>query len=326
MTKLWRIAAAAFTAAAVTAAVAVPSWLGSTGGAAMAGASCWQEGLRHLRASAPDGYAIYQQVGDPTFFKTWIRCDDAQFDLATAVHESTHFVTSEIDAFPLVGGGTIAIPHDVAGFYPPARIVGRFSPDDFTTIYLRLGKASSSTDFLVLLDELNAYTHDLNAAVDLKDLVRAGESVDHRDGLAALMAFVAVYAEVAQESEPAAWRALRDPAVATLVSALWRQAERVMASSCGIPDFGTRDEIYIGRYCSAKAGTALAPILGRAPICPTACLETTAAIGRADRSDVDGSEPSRRSVAGPSWIQKIIQFKAQVRPDARHDETVVETR
>jgi hypothetical protein len=323
MTKLWQIAAAALIGA-----VSVPVWLGLFAGSARAqsGATCWQDGLRHLRASAPDGYAIYKQVGDPDFFKTWIRCDDAQFDLATAVHESTHFVTSEIDAYPLVGGGTIPIPHDVAGFYPPSRIAKRFRPDDFTTIYLRLGKASSSTNFLVLLDELNAYTHDLNAAVDLKDLVRAGESVDHRDGLAAMMAFVAVYAEVARESEPETWSALRQPTVATAVSSLWRQAERVMASSCGIPDFGTRDKGYIGQTCTAAARTALQPILGRAPICPTACLQSTTADEAADRSDPETrAEAPRRSVAGPSWIETIIHFQAKTNPP---DEvtTIVETR
>ena len=37
-------------------------------------------------------------------------CDDAQFDLSTAVHESTHFISSEIDAFPLVGGGAVERP------------------------------------------------------------------------------------------------------------------------------------------------------------------------------------------------------------------------
>ena len=278
-------------------------------GAAMANPAgdCWPSGLQHLRAAAPDGYAIYLQVEDPAFFKGWIRCDDAQYDLATAVHESTHFVTSATDAFPLVGGGAIKLPHEVSAFYPPARIAKRFRPDDFTTIYLRLGKASSSTDFLFLLDELNAYTHDLNAAVDLKDLKSADQTVDHRDGLAALMAFVAVYAETAQASEPETWRGLRSPQVASVVAGLWSQAERVMQSSCGIPDFGTKDKTYIARYCTTTARSALEPILGRAPICPTACLQPTEIATTADDAD---DTPPARSTAGPSWIETIIRFKA----------------
>jgi hypothetical protein len=133
----------------------------SDGAGAWAGTECLRTSLDHLRASSPDGYAIYKQVADPDFFGGWIRCDDAQFDLSTAVHEATHVVTSEIDAFPLIGGGTIKLPHEVSKFYPPNKIARRFKADDFTTIYLRLGKASSSTDFLFLLDELNAYSHDL---------------------------------------------------------------------------------------------------------------------------------------------------------------------
>ncbi len=279
---------------------------------AVPGGDCWPAALRHLQASSPDGYAIYSQVGDPAVFKGWIRCDDAQFDLSTAVHESTHVLTSRIDAFPLVGGGTIALPHEVSRFYPPTKIANRFMPDDFTTIYLRLGKASSSTDFLFLLDELNAYSHDLNAAVDLKGLVRADASVDHRDGLAAMMAFVAVYAATARDSEPATWDGLREPNVAAVVSALWGQAERVMASSCGIPDFGTSDKRYIRLYCAADAGSGLEPILGRAPACPAACLDSIGGAPTAGGYSEEGvTTPPHRSDAGPSWIEKIIQFQTR---------------
>ena len=173
--------------------------------AAAQAADCRGSAIEKLRAAAPDGFAIYQRLKDKTFFLGWISCDEAGFGLSTAVHESVHYITAETDAFPLVNGGEIKRPHEVSEFFAPSLIAGQFSADDFVTTYLRPGGASSSTDFLYLLDELNAYTHDLNTAVALsrsQAVAQEGaDEVDHRDGLAALMAFVALYVERAEESE-----------------------------------------------------------------------------------------------------------------------------
>src|SRR5438105_8884590 len=173
---------------------------------------CRPGAIERLHALAPEGFAIYQKIKDKKFFLNWIDCDEALLGLPTAVHESVHYITAETDAFPLVHGGQLKRPHEVSAFFAPSLIAGKFKANDFVTIYLRPGSASSSTDFLYLLDELNAYTHDLNAAVNLKSRVAdEGENqVDHRDGLAALMAFVALYAERAADSEPATWRGLTE--------------------------------------------------------------------------------------------------------------------
>jgi hypothetical protein len=170
--------------------------------AAQAG-DCRPRAIEKLR-TASDGFSIYQRIKDKTFFLSWISCDEADFGLPTAVHESVHFITAESDAFPLVGGGDIKRP-DVSGFFAPSLIAGKFKKNEFVSTYLRPGGASSATDFLYLLDELNAYTHDLNTAVTLSSRAtdETDVQVDHRDGLAALMAFVALYAQRAEESEPA---------------------------------------------------------------------------------------------------------------------------
>jgi hypothetical protein len=234
---------------------------------------CRQSAIEKLRASAPDGFAVYKEINDKKFFLNWITCDDVQTGLATAVHESVHFITAESDAFPLVHGGEIKRPHEVSGFFAPSLIAGKFKGNDFVSTYLRPGSASSASDFLYLLDELNAYTHDLNAAIDLNALRRTDQDVDNRDGLAALMAFVALYAERAEESEPSTWSGLQKPQVAKTVSALWGRAEKVMASSCGIPNFGTEDKTLIRQFCQARPQASLQKILGRAPVCPTECLK-----------------------------------------------------
>jgi hypothetical protein len=239
---------------------------------------CRPRAIERLHAAAPEGFAIYQTIKDKKFFLNWISCDEAQLGLPTAVHESVHYITAETDAFPLVHGGQLKRPHQVSAFFAPSLIAGKFKANDFVTTYLRPGSASSSTDFLYLLDELNAYTHDLNTAVNLsrsRGPVEQGDEIDHRDGLAALMAFVALYAERAEQSEPATWSGLLEPRVATTVSELWGRAEKVMASSCGIPNFGTEDKSLIRQFCQGRPQAALQKILGRAPVCPTACLKST---------------------------------------------------
>jgi hypothetical protein len=245
------------------------------GPAAQAG-DCRPGAIERLRASAPEGFAIYQAVKDKAFFLGWISCDEKQLGLPTAVHESVHYVTAELDAFPLVHGGQVKRPHEVSAFFAPQLIATKFKANDFVTTYLRPGSASSSTDFLYLLDELNAYTHDLNTAVNLsRSRFEHGDDVDHRDGLAALMAFVALYAERAEQSEPATWKGLLEPRVAKTVSELWGRAEQVMASSCGIANFGTEDKSLIRQFCQPGPQASLQKILGRAPVCPTVCLNST---------------------------------------------------
>lgn len=281
---------------------------------AAAAPDCRSAALERLQTSAPEGFAIYQKIKDKKFFVHWISCSEAQRGLSTAVHESVHYIAGDADAFPLINGGQLKRPHEVSAFFPPSQIAGKFKGNDFADTYLRPGRASSSTDFLYLLDELNAYTHDLNTAVKLnRGPAEQGDEVDHRDGLASLMAFVALYLERAQESEPATWTGLQQPRVAKAVSELWGSAEKVMASSCGIPNFGSEDKSRIRQFCQSGPQAALQKILGRAPVCPTACLK---AVPVAARGNVDtmptGSVRSTPAATPlrPFWSRTITRRPA----------------
>jgi len=289
--------------------------------AAAAAGDCKPAAIERLHASAPEGFAIYQKIKDKKFFLTWISCEEAQLGLPTAVHESVHYITAETDAFPLIHGGQVKRPHEVSAFFAPSLIAGKFKASEFVTTYLRPGRASSSSDFLYLLDELNAYTHDLNTAVALSRSQAAvqdgADEVDHRDGLAALMAFVALYVERAEESEPVTWSGLQQPRVAKAVSELWGRAEKVMASSCGIPNFGTQDKPLIRQFCQTRPQASLQKILGRAPVCPTACLKSTPVAAR-ERNPVAHTMPTgsiRPSAAAnairPFWSRGISRSPSQ---------------
>jgi hypothetical protein len=240
---------------------------------------CRPGAVEKLRTLAPEGFAVYADIKDKKFFLNWINCDDLQLGLSTAVHESVHHLTEDHDAFPLLDGHQLPRPHQVSKFFAPSAIAGKFGRNDmFAPTYLHPGSASSASDFLYLLDEMNAYTHDLSAAISLNKLRPANQFVAHRDGLAALMAFVAIYVETAEESHPATWTGLQK--VAPVISELWMQAEIVMEASCRIPDFGQQDQISIRQFCAAKPQASLRKIIGRPPVCPTQCLTSAKSAAR----------------------------------------------
>ncbi|MBN9084665.1 MAG: hypothetical protein BGP04_25625 [Rhizobiales bacterium 62-17] len=234
---------------------------------------CHPKAIRDLQRLSPRGFAIYEAMQDKKLFLGWLSCDDIQLGLSTAVHESVHNLTEERDAFPLVKGGDIKRPHEVSAFFAPSEIASAFTTRDiFVHDYLRPTGVSSAKDFLYLLDELNAFSHDLDSAVALNSLHRNDRQVDHRDGLAAMMAFVMTYVETARKSQPRTWEGLQKPQPRQVIQTLWSQAETVMASSCGLSDFGSRDRYYLGLICKPGDGEALSRLLDRAPLCPKACL------------------------------------------------------
>jgi len=79
----------------------------------------------------------------------------------------------------------VARQHLVSRFYPPREIASKFKSDDsYVQTYLHRGRRSSADDLMYLLDELNAYSHDLASATKLVDLHKRDGQVDHRAELA----------------------------------------------------------------------------------------------------------------------------------------------
>ena len=147
---------------------------------------CQPQAIRDLQRLSPQGHAVYQAIADKRHFLRFLTCEDVVLGLSTAVHETVHLLTSEKNAYPLIDGGVAQRPSESLRFFPPRDIARRFdSRDVYVQTYLKRGAASSSDDFRFLLDELNAYSHDLASAVKLVSL-RSPEhgEVGHRDGLA----------------------------------------------------------------------------------------------------------------------------------------------
>lgn len=234
---------------------------------------CHTQALSQLERLSPEGYAIYKAMSDKKQFLVWLTCDDVQLGLATSVHESVHVLTEEQDSFPLINGGKIRRPHQVAKFFAPKQAAKSFDTrDSYVQTYMRSGSATSAENFLYLLDELNAYSHDLNSAVKLVSLQRRDRQVDHRDGLTALMAFVVGYADMAKKSQPATWQGLQSGETKQIIQALWAQAEATLNASCDIPAFGRKDKDYMAFIGNAKNNAAMTELIGRAPNIADECL------------------------------------------------------
>jgi hypothetical protein len=222
---------------------------------------CQPQAIRDLERRAPRGYAVYLAMRDKTQFLVFLTCRDVQLGLSTAVHESVHILTEDRDAYPLIAGGFLPRQHGVSQFCPPREIAGKFKADSYVQTYLRRGAASSADDLIYLLDELNAHSHDLATASQLIGLKQRDEQVDHRAGLAALMAFFLAYVEVARERKASTWEGLRRP-----------ESKQLLANDRLPAHWWLRRRDIPATPVRPAQRVALTPLFGRPPIGASACV------------------------------------------------------
>ena len=244
--------------------------------------ACIQEALGHLRDQLPEGFSVYQRLQQKTVFTFFLKCgDELQLGMTTAVHEGVHGLTTELGAYPLINGTAVPIVGNPRSLFRPGLVAPSFNAkSSYVSTYLLPGAATSADEFGFLLNELNAYTHDLHAAVRLRNFSSATFDVFHRDGLAALMAFTAAYVDRAKSEDAAAWATLRSPAVRTSVTSLWAQAEHVMGASCRVPRYALEAAKFLAPICAADINHGLGHLLGRPPLCPVSCHRQMANRGR----------------------------------------------
>lgn len=244
----------------------------AAGSSPLVAAPCHDQALGELRRLHPLGFNVYVSMRKKSDFLQWVTCDDVQLGLTTAVHESVHMLTHEMNAYPLINGSSLPRIEASAALYPPSQLSPRYDGTSaYVSTYLHPGGATSAEEFGYLLDELNAYSHDLHAAVGLQSLAPRGRAVFHRDGLAALMSFVAAYVDEAFRNHPSTWRLLVQPNHRKTVGGLWTQAEQVLGDSCRMKDFSDEAPRFLVNVCSATFHGGLGQLLGRPPVCPVRC-------------------------------------------------------
>jgi hypothetical protein len=219
--------------------------------------------LSLLRASDPDGFAVFDRerhVGQKAdtgkfVFDSFLDSgcadgSDAPSTLSTSVHETVHALRQPLHGYILIGGAVLP-DFSPGSLFAPSGLAGQFQAEDpFVQIYLVHGQASSADDFTYLLDELNAYAHDLHTSSLLDGKIPPnadGSYSTPRDGTLALMSFVKAYAD-------RAGAALNAEPYRTAVRTLWKQSSDSLLENCKhrnqMSEVGKR---YLKFVCSSGA-------------------------------------------------------------------------
>lgn len=250
--------------------------------------ACVTKAVAALKGFSPSAFDTYKRLNDPDFFASFIAgCADAgEFylsDVPSAVHESVHAVRATTESYHLVTSELLPVP-SAPGYFPPHEIADTLlrdlkSSDDYFDTYIRPGgePASSKDDFTYLLDELNAYTNDLQATMDLTALT----PLENREaGVVAMMSFVAGYISFAQAHQAATFAHLgHDQTMRATLVTLWAQADKVLARSCKYrAETAFDDTKYLDYLCDAGKTGAMAAVLGHSVRCPNECRKGSRSI------------------------------------------------
>lgn len=224
------------------------SWLIASGAMAAEEKPCLKKAVALLRVD-PNGFAVYK-ASEPSGFSFWLDCDEMNYDVSSAVHESVHILSQAPDPgryrFLLVGGDAIEVPWSRSP--PRSSVVERLRRDERDSyVETYLTGPSGEQGLEVVLDELNAYTHGLVTEVALASRNEGtGRRTGARDGVAHFQLYLTLYLQVLGATDPALYNELsatHGQAVATL----WKQAERAMTDSLPYRSLGIDDRWYLFR-------------------------------------------------------------------------------
>ena len=194
-----------------------------------------------LNTTNPDGYFIVTHMPDPIIFDRFTSSIPANFSKATiglsenfeaGVHESLHSLDgmSGFTSYYLIDGSTVCIPSLTT--FNRSRIKELLDSTEIkqAAVSLYLNGPSGAQGFNMLLEELNAYGHGVNANIEVgKGIGSPGVLNPY---FLSMMLFAEKYVELAHESEPSTYSALTGKAYQTAISAIWIQALKVLDRAC----------------------------------------------------------------------------------------------
>lgn len=228
---------------------------------ALATTACLEPAVELLRKHDPDGYRVYAATADARSFAFWLDCSEPNMSLPAAVHETTHGLSTRsprLDryGFHMPDGSIFEVPRRRDLFY--RNEIGQLLEKSERGGYYRtyLTGDSGKQDFLVLLDELNAYARGLLTAARLSHLMPKNMSSSDRDGLATMMYYTQLYVRQARLQHPATWDTLsREKAYLGLVQKLWLNAEAALSEACAQERLGLNDGAILKKvYASEQIG------------------------------------------------------------------------
>ncbi len=168
-------------------------------------------------------------------FESDIFINDIFSSLNILVHEYTHlgclyrnlFDINEKGYFYLMGNFGVFIKKDKELFEKTELYKDISNPDDFDLLYISPGFGKSGIDFMVILDELNAYTISTEIEIALEEMVPESSCNDTRYGLLKQMSYLELYLKKAYKEHPKDWEyIISNKGLSFLIMKLWQEASR----------------------------------------------------------------------------------------------------
>lgn len=215
---------------------------------------CAARAIQALEAHDPDGYAVYKAVGDEAFVP-WLNCSAPPYGLSLAVHESVHRMARDdlgSHSYYLPGGGWQRLPRK--NLFNRSLVVAHLAPPDKDTYYaLYLTGPMGQQDIVMLLEELNAYTHAAISDVKLVGLMPARSKGSGRDGLASLMYYLELYLREARLQHESDYNVIRSSSdYLRVIKAMWENAEEALLKTAPYPNLGIYDRYKLKQVYNAK--------------------------------------------------------------------------
>lgn len=151
------------------------------------------------------------------------------------VHEYTHlgflyrniFNINEEGYFYTIGNFGVFIKKDKELFEKTELYKDISNPDDTDLLYLSPGLGKNGIDFVVILDEINAYTKSTETVIALEEMVPESSYSDTRHGLLKQMSYLELYLKKAYEEHPRDWEyIISNKGLSFLIMKLWQEASR----------------------------------------------------------------------------------------------------
>ncbi|HUV07957.1 MAG TPA: hypothetical protein VMX75_09525, partial [Spirochaetia bacterium] len=206
---------------------------------------CIPEAIAVLEENDPVGAEVYRRTGRKWFIQ-WIQCMDLPVELGAAVHESVHYLSfqsrNSFSSYAFFLPSTAYTSVTRHNLYSRSEVGAYLQPeerDDYYEIYLT-GKGGAQ-DFLVLLDEVNAYTFSLISATNLQKFFDG--TINSRDGLATFMLYLELYLHHGRTKVEGDYRKIKNnPEYLKLIKTLWENAENALIESAPYSHLAVDDE------------------------------------------------------------------------------------
>lgn len=242
---------------------------------------CTSAAIALLQEHVPEGHRIVASTDDEAFFARWLDCSSPPlFDVDVALHESVHLAGGRIPDSPhtytLVRLGGASLEVDATRILFPRSEIGTYlePPERGGYYQTYLTGPSGQQDILLVLDELNAYVHSLDALHRLTEAhpMEPGARTSARDGVAVFMYYLQLMVRHADAAHPQDAQRIREPDLATAIATVWRDAEQVLSRTCALPHLGIDDGWYLLRvYEPGNAAVMTSVLPGLAPGLPPTC-------------------------------------------------------